>query len=174
MNILENLPFNYRTVTYQEIVIGIAIIIFIITMGVFWYFIPDLNKVFPPVMSNCPKGWSVNDDGTCNIPPQGSLNLGNLRGKPIYVITSDGVTTYTTDTDTIGMVLTDMYGNNVLGYTKFDFPAGYDVSNIQRPVVDFTAPEWGETGSVLCANFEWATKNNIEWEGVTNYNQCAT
>ena len=171
-NISEYLPFNYKTLSYQEIVIGVAIIIFILTMGVFWYFIPELNKVFPPATTNCPNGWTVNNNGTCNIPPQGGMNLGNLNGKPVYSLTSGGITTYSTDINSGGMLLKDMYGNIVLGYTKLDFPGGYDISNIQTPVVDFTAPEWGETGSVLCANYIWATKNNIEWEGITNYNQC--
>lgn len=174
MNILENLPFNYKTLNYQEIVIWIAIIIFIITMGIFWFFLPNLNTVYPPVMSNCPKGWKVNDDGTCNIPPKGGMNLGNLNGKPIYVTTSGDKTNYSTETDTNSMVLKDMYGNMILGYNKLDFPGGYDISNIKNPIVDFTAAEWGDTGSVLCANFQWATKNNIEWDGITNYNQCAT
>jgi len=144
-------------------------------MGIFWFFLPSLNTVFPPVMSNCPKGWSVNNDGTCNIPPQGSLNLGNLRGKPIYSITSGGITTYSTDPNKGGTLQKDIYGKNILAYTKTDFPGGYDITNLgtKTPVVDFTAPEWGETESVLCGNFQWATKNNIEWEGITNYNQCA-
>lgn len=158
--------------SYQQIVIGIACFIFFITMCVFWYFTPKLTTVYPPVMSNCPTGWKLNPDGTCNIPPKGGMNLGNLNGKPVYKLTSGGITTYSTDPNSGGILLKDIYGNTILGYTKKDIPGGYDTSKIQTPVIDFTSQEWGQYGSVLCANYNWATKHNIEWEGVTNYNQC--
>ena len=158
--------------TYQQIIISIACFIFFITMGIFWYFTPKQTTVYPPVMSNCPTGWTINENGTCNIPSQGMMNLGNLNGKSIYKLTSGGVTTYSTDPTSGGMVLKDIYGRNILGYTKNDIPGGYDVSNIQTPVIDFTSQQWGQYGSVLCANYNWATKHNIEWEGITNYNQC--
>jgi len=157
---------------YHQIVIGVAIFIFVLMMVIFWIITPSINTVYPPVMSNCPTGWSVNMNGTCNIPPEGGRNIGNLKGSPVYRIVRKGVVTYTTDATSGGMVLKDRYGNIILGYTKDDFPAGYDVSNIQIPVVDFTDNKWGQYGSVLCANYDWAMKKNIEWEGVTNYNQC--
>lgn len=168
------LPLNYiyTTLSYQQIVIGVATIVFILTMIIFWLLIPGKNTVYPPVMSNCPVNWTVNPNGTCNIPPKGGSNLGNLRGKPIYVINSNGKRTYSTDPTTTGALLKDMFGNNILGYTKLDIPGGYNTSHPEKPVVDFTSPEWATTGSVLCANFEWATKHNIEWAGITNYNQC--
>jgi len=158
--------------SYQEIVIGVAGIIFILTMGIFWYITPEVTTTYPPVMSNCPVGWSVNQDGTCNIPPKGSKNLGNLHGIPVYKIMSEGNIIYTTNANSGGVLLTDNNANPILGYTKQQIPAGYDVNNIQNPVIDFTVNEWGQYGSVLCANYDWAMKNNIQWEGVTNYNQC--
>jgi len=163
---------NTRNMTYQSVVISVALIIFIITMIIFWFYTPTLSTVYPPTITNCPAGWSVNINGTCNIPSQGGTNLGNLTGKPIYKVIDGKTIIYTTDPNSNGMLLKDMYGNNILAYTKNDFPAGYDISNIQIPVVDFTALAWGETSSVLCANYNWAIKHNIEWEGITNYNQC--
>jgi len=163
---------KFNALTYQQIVIVIACFIFTVTMVLFWYITPGANTVYPPVMSNCPVGWTVNRDGTCNIPPQGSKNLGNLYGLPVYKLMSGGTITYTTDATSGGMLLKDKNGNIILGYTEKQFPAGYDVSNIQIPIVDFTDNKWGQYGSVLCANYDWAMKNNIKWEGVTNYNQC--
>jgi len=141
-------------------------------MVIFWYITPGVNTVYPPVMSNCPVGWYVNQDGTCNIPPKGSKNLGNLQGVPVYKIISEGNIKYTTDANSGGILLTDKNANTILAYTKLQIPAGYDIENIQNPVIDFTDNNWGQYGSVLCANYDWAMKNNIEWEGVTNYNQC--
>jgi len=163
---------KFNEISYQKIVIGIAGIIFFITMVIFWYLTPEMNKVYPPVMSNCPTGWSVNDDGTCNIPPKGGTNLGNLVGLPVHVVIRDGTVVYTTNPKAGGIILKDRYGNEILGYSKKEIPAGYNVNTPQIPVVDFTTNDWGQYGSVLCANYDWAVKNNIEWEGITNYNQC--
>jgi hypothetical protein len=160
---------DFNKISYQTIVIAIAIFIFTITMVIFWFITPGLNPVYPPVMSNCPVGWSVNKDGTCNIPPVGSRNLGNLKGKPLY-LKSDGKTYTTTYTKGATQVVTENK-KRVLVYTKEQIPAGYDETN-PRPVVDFTHIDWGRYGSTICANQEWAIKNNIDWEGITNYNQC--
>jgi hypothetical protein len=162
----------FKELSYQQIVIIIAIFIFILTMIIFWFLTPQHYKVYPPVMSNCPTGWSVNSNGTCNIPPNGGLNLGNLYGVPIYKIVSDGKTTFSTDPKSGGKLYTDIGGNKILAYTSKDIPAGYDISNVQLAVVDFESLKWSQYGSTLCANRDWAIKHNIEWEGVTNYNQC--
>jgi hypothetical protein len=166
------------TVSYQEIVLYIATLVFVLTMIVFWVITPSKSKIFPPVMSNCPTGWTLNQNGTCNIPTDGT-NMGNLKGKgiPIYKrISNDGSVTYTTEPISGDVVLKDLYGNPILAYTsgtpKSNFPAGYDASNIQLGVVDFNSFDWGTHGSTLCANYEWALKNNIVWEGVSTFNHC--
>lgn len=163
---------------YRKIVIGIAVFIFILTMIVFWFLSPLPSNIYPPVMSDCPTGWSLNQDGTCNIPTNG-MNIGNLKGKgvPIYKkMNRDGTITYSTDPNSGGVQLTDQYGNPILAYTggkpSSDFPAGYDANNPQLNFVDFTHLDWGSIGSTLCANREWAIKNNIVWEGVSNFNHC--
>jgi hypothetical protein len=39
--------------------------------------------------------------------------------------------------------------------------------------VDFSDSNWGSLGkSALCAQKDWATTNNISWDGVSNYNSC--
>jgi hypothetical protein len=162
-----------KELSYEQIVIIVAVFVFILTMLLFWFLTPTESKVYPPVMSNCPTGWSVNRTGTCNIPPEGGLNLGNLYGVPIYTVTdSNGKPTFTTDASSGGVILTDIYGNNILAYTADDIPAGYDTTKPQLAVVNFESPKWSDYGSTLCANRDWAIKHNIEWEGVTNFNQC--
>jgi hypothetical protein len=161
-----------KELSYQQIVIIIAIFIFIITMIIFLVLIPGEPRIYPPVMSNCPKGWKVNSNGTCNIPPKGGLNLGNLYGLPIYKSLVNGNPKFSTDPKSGGTIHTDIYGNKILAYTSRDIPAGYDTLNPQLAVVDFESLNWSRYGSTLCANRNWAIKHNIEWEGVTNYNNC--
>jgi hypothetical protein len=159
---------------YRKIVVGIAVFIFILTMIVFWFLSPVKSKIFPPVISDCPTGWPLTQDGSCNIPTDG-MNIGNLKGKgvPIYKkINSDGTVTYSTDKNNGGVIFTDQYGKPVLAYTEKEFPAGYDVNNPQYNVVNFTDIGWSSFGSTLCANREWAIQNNIVWEGVSNFNHC--
>jgi len=172
-------------VDYYKIIIVVAVMVFIMTMVLFWYLTPGKSDEFPPIMSNCPINWSVNPDGTCNIPLDG-VNMGNLngKGKPIYknVITDESnkqTTVYSTDSVNGGIKLTDLYGTPILAYTgpksntKFPhFPGGYDITHPEKNVVDFTTQDWSKNSSVLCANHNWAVLNNINWEGVSNYNQC--
>jgi hypothetical protein len=164
--------------TYQKIVLYIAGIVFLLTMILFWFITPKQSNIYPPVMSNCPTGWSVNRNGTCNIPTDGT-NLGNLKGKgvPIYkIVNDDGSASYTIKPFKGGNILRDLQGNRVLAYTSgttnSNFTGGYDVNNQQYNVVNFNSLDWGTHGSVLCANYEWAQKNNIVWEGVSTYNHC--
>ena len=169
------------SLNYYNIVITVAIFVFVLTMILFWFLSDKKSDEFPPTMSNCPVNWKVNSDGTCNIPIDG-VNIGNLsgRGRPIYKITSqDNIVTYTINPTSGATILTDLYGNRILAYTgpdsktKFpDFPGGYDISRPEKNVVDFTHEKWAKKGSVLCANYEWAVTNNINWEGVSNYNHC--
>jgi hypothetical protein len=182
---------NYKNIDYKKyidfykLVIGVAFLVFFLTMTLFWFFSKKKSDEFPPTMSNCPTGWSVNTDGTCNIPTNGT-NLGNLAGKgvPIYKLVSEDqdnnqTITYSTDPRKGGNILTDVYGNKIVAYTGPgsntifpNFPGGYDITHPEKNIVDFTANNWSKYESVLCANYKWAIKNNIHWEGVTNYNHC--
>jgi hypothetical protein len=166
---------------YYKIVIGIAFIIFFITIILFWYLNYMPSKEYPPIMANCPNGWTVNLDGTCNIPTDGT-NMGNLydKGNLVYKnISKNGNISYSLDSNGGGVLFKDKNGNPIFGYTgpgsntRFpDFPAGYDINHPEKNIVNFTSEDWSAYGSTLCENRKWAIKNNIQWEGVTNYNHC--
>ena len=74
----------------------------------------------------------------------------NSNGSGICVIPTNGVNTKTP------------WVGNVYGYT-----AG--ASNI-----DFSDARWsdGSTGDQRCGWQKWANANEIQWDGVTNYNGC--
>lgn len=172
---------NPPTFNYYNIVIIVAVSVFLVTMILFWYYTNPKPDEYPPVMTNCPLNWKVNPDGRCTIPIDG-VNIGHLKdnGQMLYKkIANDGTVSYTKYPIYGSVKYTDTYGNPFLAYTgpnsgvKFpDFPAGYDANRPENNIVDFRDDGWSTTGSVLCANHDWAVKHNIYWEGVSNYNHC--
>lgn len=49
--------------------------------------------------------------------------------------------------------------------------AGYSATPTAQ--INFTDPGWTAAGSsATCSKKTWANKNNIMWDGVTNYNKC--
>jgi hypothetical protein len=46
--------------------------------------------------------------------------------------------------------------------------------NIKTYAVNFNDPKWNGLGgkSAICAKRSWANKNNVVWDGVSNYNSC--
>lgn len=44
---------------------------------------------------------------------------------------------------------------------------GMDATN---GTIDFKDPKWSVKQSAICAQREWANKNGIVWDGVSNYN----
>jgi hypothetical protein len=47
-------------------------------------------------------------------------------------------------------------------------------ANIKTYAINFNDPKWnGLSGkSAICAKRSWANKNNVVWDGVSNYNSC--
>ena len=138
-----------------------------------------MNTMYPPVSTDCPDYWTVNADGTCNIPTNGK-NLGTLNGQEIYKYTLGGKERYSylseydpgSSTGTIKGTLYTNEQNKVLGYYKSEIPSGYNESTPQMNWVDFNDPGWSVNGTSECAISKWAKINNIAWDGLTNYNQC--
>ena len=68
--------------------------------------------------------------------------------------------------------LLDGDGNEVLAYTKLDIPYGYDILSPNKNRIYFHTNDWSTSGSSRCAHRAWAKRNNIVWDGVTNFNLC--
>ena len=50
------------------------------------------------------------------------------------------------------------------------YTPGYSTS---AKSINFSDPNWGSLGkTALCAKKDWANKNEISWDGVSNYNSC--
>jgi len=59
-----------------------------------------------------------------------------------------------------------------LGYYNADIPYGYDEDNPQINEIDFTDKGWASYGDPYCEIKRWANINNIQWDGLLNYNKC--
>lgn len=160
-------------------VIIVASIIFVITLLYFITQYGEMNKIYPPVATDCPDYWTVNKDGTCNIPTDGN-NLGTLNGQEIYTYIINNATVYSylpqyysiVDKALLDGTLYKVNGNNVIGYYKSDIPAGYNPSLPQNNRIDFNDPSWALGGTSECGISKWAKIHNVAWDGMTNYNVC--
>jgi hypothetical protein len=65
--------------------------------------------------------------------------------------------------------LTDMILRNATVGTTVNTTA-----NIKTYAINFNDPGWNGLGgkSAICAKRSWVNKNNVEWDGVSNYNSC--
>lgn len=178
---------------FHILTIIISLSVFI---GLFIYTFITFNKKntsFSPDLTDCPDYWKVNEDGTCQIPKPGEMNLGNLdavmdekgttlsssRGRQIYKYKkfTDKSTTYSylpSYYDPINPEL--LYGKPAkdlpLGYYQSDIPYGYDSDTPQRGVIDFNDGGWASFGDPYCEIKNWASMHNIQWDGIANYNKC--
>ena len=170
------------------LVISISVFIglFIYTAIVFY----KKDTLYPQNISTCPDYWTVNSDGTCQIPPPGSTNLGNLgsAGKQLYLypnITAaprfNGATSapipnisflgsYADLSSRVNPspIITGKPINNA--FDSNTIPYGYDVKNPTS--IDFGHPGWASYGDPYCAIQSWAKIQNIQWDGMASYNKC--
>jgi hypothetical protein len=171
------------------ILISLAVFIglFIYTFIVFYK-----KKSFPPDIPNCPDYWKVKPDGTCQIPKPGEMNLGNLdehrdihgkaipsKGRQIY-----GYKNSTNENNEMAYSYLPYYYNPVtgavlhgekqsnlpLGYYQIDIPYGYDSAHPQTGIINFKDERWASFGDPYCEIKRWANKQNIQWDGIANYN----
>lgn len=104
------------------------------------------SSIFPPSTRNCPDYWTF-DGSLCVFNNfDTSLNIGT------YTIRND---------TTIG---------KTIGLSDTDSPFSTDAShNTFSP----TNSSWSSLGmSAVCAQQQWANKNRIVWDGISNYNGC--
>ena len=129
------------------VVAAILLIAIFTTIGILTKY-SSFDKAYPPIANTCPDYWAVDANGNCIVPPTPtSLNSG-------AIYTAGGVINLTTDKS-----------DRSKTYTP-----GYSSDNAS---INFNDALWGSIGkTTLCAKKDWCTKNNLVWDGVSNYNSC--
>ena len=102
------------------------------------------NSVFPSSQRNCPDYW-VFDGSYCKIPEnEGGINTGLLQYNNTTWSNADN--------------------SHIPGITK-----GSSINFNDESWVSYSTQS-GQ--SSICGLKSWANSNTIEWDGITNYNQC--
>jgi hypothetical protein len=149
-------------------------------------------------MTTCPDNWEVTADGKCLIPSADipNANIGTLRyyKYPIYKFKLKN------DDDIIDKFIylpeIDFNGNTIYGEIYKDKSNHvlyhYDISgmipqnayknaynkekDLEVPIaIDFYSDDWTRfqgVNSRTCQVQNWIKKFNIQWDGLTQYNQC--
>jgi len=109
------------------------------------------NLVYPPIANQCPDYWTF-DGSSCIVPNQGVLNSS-------------------------GVMIDDANANTLNGFSSVGAvpknTAGLKTETKNNKTVfkiDFKDPGWAGT----CDQKKWANKNNIVWDGISNYNTCTS
>jgi len=179
--------------------ISIFIGLFIYTATI--YYRGSKSKQYPPDLSSCPDYWKIMKreiDGdvrhVCQIPSINELNLGGLKekGLPLYKYSNiDGnihnnisfLPSYYdfNDFDDIDSQIQKGYSfPNLRYYSIDDIPNGYgnaynnyNLKNFeQNNYIDFQDSGWASQGDPYCQIKNWVKINNIQWDGISNYNNC--
>lgn len=130
--------------TFYIIVITVAIICLILTLTVIGIILSSqkTDVVFPPTKNTCPDYWTAK---------------ANEEGTTQNMCIPNALNVGT-------------YGN-VTNVTKLDGNIG---GYISEGAVNFGDAEWATNYQTTseCALKSWANKNDISWDGVSNYNGC--
>jgi|TARA_Y100000389_G_scaffold204641_1_gene258535 hypothetical protein len=166
---------------YYTTVLKIALIFFVILFVYFCYYYPSYPTTFPPYKSTCPDYWKatkVYDNKVC-IP--NAKNLGSLD-EPIkrnfdwkyYIEVND--LDISNDENTAWTHYLQVGRNDKLKVKfngSFHIPGYVDDLDKEMTYVNFNDDKWDHSiRSRDCTYKAWANENNIEWEGVSNYNRC--
>jgi hypothetical protein len=101
-----------------------------------------INTVYPPIANTCPDYWGIDTNGNCMLPGTTHKNRGSIDNLTAEIDANSG--TYT---------------------------PGYISTN--GGAINFSDSAWSSLGkTTMCAKKNWATKQNIAWDGVSNYNSC--
>jgi len=137
--------------TFRTVVLAIAIVVLIGFLAYVGSMIKaDVkSQMFPPISQQCPDGWTYSER--------------RADGK------ADGVIMDTTCTSggaanrgTAGTMKNLNYPNK-------------DLIKLSDPTKNIGAVGWGVTmlpATTVCLQREWANKNGISWDGVSNFNGC--
>ena len=105
----------------------------------------DKDEEYPKTHGPCPDKWTVNEDGSCVLP---------------YVVDNNNDTVLGDNTDTNAVAFTDAKEANIGTFTN---DSNQDPNN--RSLIF-------EPAFTRCDKKYWANQYNIQWDGVSNYNNC--
>ena len=142
--------------SFQTITIVIALILLVIILGYLGYMMSYYgkgNKIveFPTKQNICPDRWTVNSVGHCVVPSSTAPN-----SKLFASADMDPSDAWTVDCS---------------GTTQL---ASVVCSDNQTPIsFDPLHTSWTAGGKTsICTKKDWANKNGILWDGVSNYTKC--
>jgi hypothetical protein len=144
---------------FYLIVLAIATIVLILLLTFIGLMMKKQNTsdVFPPVANTCPDGWTY--DAVSNACLFGQDNYGYNSAGTAYVKT-DAYKVFDNLRDNSANIIyrVDATNAGIKGF-KLDPVNG--------------APIWNTGGlTSLCSQKSWANKNQLLWDGVSNYNSC--
>ena len=129
---------------FYIIVSSIAVVILILVLTFMGIMMRNQNSkaIYPPTAFVCPDYWTSDNSGNCTMPTQTSPT------NKLIIINSGGQKNLGTNP-------------NIAPYSKDT--TSFNVNNVL----------WSSGGkSTVCAQKDWATQNNIVWDGISNYNGC--
>jgi len=130
--------------TFYIIVITVAIICLILTLTVIGIILSSqkTDVVFPPTKNTCPDYWTAQPN-TDGTTENKCIPNNDLN-----------VGTYSNTVSMLATLRDSGYGNGTS--------------------VDFGDPDWATNYNTTseCALKSWANKNDISWDGISNYNGC--
>ena len=125
----------------------IATVILIAILAIMGIMITDQGHgtVFPPTSNTCPDYWLQDATGMCYFPlGKDAKNIGIIDASANSPSSSVAPFAFTSTDSSLGAYYLDPKNKSWNGMGK----------------------------TSICAQREWATKNSIVWDGVTNYNSC--
>jgi len=140
---------------FYKITILVAIVFLILALTVIGILLGKKSNVlvYPPVMNTCPDFWLMDGSNNCIVPNVGC---------PSPIDDNQIVDCSRNYLNGLGDV------NSLTKENTFGFTSTKNADNTTTLKINFQDPQW--TGT--CQQMSWAMKNNIIWDGVTNYNSC--
>jgi len=157
--------FTDGSLSFYNLIIVFFVVSFIIVVSVVASVIKKSNEnnvssVFPSIKNPCPDYWVLDETGNC-VQPTTGINIG---------ITSNVIIP-----NFVGNV--DLNSNipfaNVVysNITITPAPTTFSIFSSYNSIVPNIKMGDSEM-NVRCQLKKWASQRNIEWDGITNYNQC--
>jgi hypothetical protein len=136
---------------FYTVVLSIAVIMLILLLVLFGLMnrMKQTKQSFPPTQNDCPDYWTktVNSSGV-NVCKAGNVNVGS------------GFSSIT--------------GSKNANGSMSIFNSNTGLVDATEQTIAFSDAKWGEyySASNQCALKSWTNANNINWDGVSNFNGC--